>query len=92
MTVNETDPEHRRRVPSEADGSRQSVVTDADRLEPLFSPSDVAEYLGVPVKTLYRWRYLGVGPPALRVGRHVRYRRSDVERWVEQRIEVAERG
>ncbi len=67
-------------------------MAEVDQLEPLFSPSDVAEYLGVPVKTLYQWRYLGVGPPALRVGRYVRYRRSDVEQWVQQRIEVPERG
>ena len=42
--------------------------------ERLLSPEDVADYLGLPVKTLYQWRYKGVGPPGLRIGRHVRYR------------------
>ena len=35
----------------------------------LWTVEDVSEYLGVPVKTLYQWRYLGQGPAAKRVGR-----------------------
>ena len=61
--------------------------------ERLLSPEDVADYLGLPVKTLYQWRYKGVGPPGLRIGRHVRYRPEDVEAWLdrvsEQRGDVA---
>lgn len=48
----------------------------------LVSAEQVADYLGVPVKTLYQWRYKGVGPRALRVGRHLRYRPEDVEGWL----------
>lgn len=33
--------------------------------------------LGVPVKTLYQWRYKGVGPAGVRVGRHLRYRAAE---------------
>jgi len=53
-------------------------------LEPLLTIEDVAAYLQVPVGTLYQWRTRGGGPVGLRVGRHVRYRRSDVERWLKQ--------
>ena len=56
--------------------------------EPLISITDVSELLGVPVGTLYRWRYLGEGPPGYRIGRHVRYRRSAVEAWIEQQADV----
>ncbi|HEY5785022.1 MAG TPA: helix-turn-helix domain-containing protein [Microlunatus sp.] len=56
--------------------------------EPLISITDVSEMLGVPVATLYRWRYLGEGPPGYRIGRHVRYRRSAVEAWIEQQADV----
>ena len=35
----------------------------------LWTPTDVARFLGVPVATLYQWRRRGVGPPARRVGR-----------------------
>ena len=42
----------------------------------LMSLTDVSEMLGIPVHTLYRWRYKGQGPAGYRVGRHVRYRRE----------------
>jgi len=52
----------------------------------LLTIEDLAEYLGVPVATLYAWRYRRQGPPGFRVGRYVRFRRSDVEAWIEDRI------
>ena len=53
------------------------------RDEPLLSVEDLATYLGVPVKTLYQWRHKGIGPRGLRVGRHLRYRRKDIDAWLE---------
>lgn len=53
-------------------------------MEPLEKPPQVAEYLGVPVKTLYAWSSRGAGPRVIRVGKHLRYRRSDVDAWLEQ--------
>lgn len=50
--------------------------------ERLMSLPDLSEFLGVPLNTLYRWRYRGEGPKGYRVGRHVRYRRADVEAWL----------
>lgn len=50
----------------------------------LLTTKQVAEYLRVPVATLYQWRYQGRGPRAARVGRHLRYRKADVDRWLEQ--------
>ena len=58
------------------------------RLEPLIDVQQLAEYLDVPVKTLYAWRYRREGPPAFRVGRHLRYRLSDIQRWIQQRIDT----
>lgn len=48
----------------------------------LWSVDDVAYYLGVPVATLYAWRGNSYGPPARRVGRHLRYVPEDVRSWV----------
>jgi len=48
----------------------------------LLTTNEVAEYLGVPVATLYAWRHRGGGPPGARVGKHVRYRRQELEAWV----------
>ena len=52
----------------------------------LMTTDDLASYLGVPKATLYRWNYRSSGPKRLRLGRHVRYRRSDVERWLTTRV------
>jgi excisionase family DNA binding protein len=54
---------------------------------PLLSVEQLAAYLQVPVPTLYQWRHKGTGPRGLRVGRHVRYRRVDVEEWVARQAE-----
>ncbi len=48
----------------------------------LWTADDVAAYLVVPVATLYQWRYLGTGPAAYRVGRHLRYEPAAVRAWL----------
>lgn len=53
-------------------------------VDPLWTTEEVSTYLTVPVPTIYRWRVQGVGPRAIRVGKHLRFRRSEVERWVEE--------
>jgi DNA-binding transcriptional MerR regulator len=47
----------------------------------LWDVNQVSEYLKVPVATLYGWRGKKYGPPAERVGRHLRYDRQDVIDW-----------
>ena len=54
----------------------------------LLTINEVADLLGVPVATIYRWRHVGDGPPGYRIGRHVRYRRLDVETWLESRADA----
>jgi excisionase family DNA binding protein len=49
----------------------------------MWTTQDVAEFLRVPVQTLYEWRTKGYGPKGFRVGRYVRYRREDVLAWIE---------
>nr|WP_152361577.1 helix-turn-helix domain-containing protein [Microlunatus speluncae] len=55
---------------------------ESKKPEPLWTPDDTGVYLGVPVATLYRWRYLGIGPTAFRVGRHLRYDPAAVRKWL----------
>jgi excisionase family DNA binding protein len=52
-------------------------------LDPLLSITELAEYLGVPVKTIYEWRQSGRGPACVRIGRHLKFAVSDVRAWVE---------
>ena len=58
-------------------------------MEKLISPTELANYLGVPLSTIYEWRYRGTGPRGVRLGKHVRYRMSDVERWLETKLTEA---
>lgn len=51
--------------------------------ERLWNVTEVSTYLGVPVATLYQWRYLGQGPPSFRVGRHVRYDPLQLAVWLD---------
>jgi excisionase family DNA binding protein len=55
-------------------------------LVPLLSVQDLAAYLDVPVATIYAWRYRRQGPTGFKVGRHLRYRKSDVDRWISEKI------
>lgn len=48
----------------------------------LWSVTEVSTYLGVPVQTLYYWRKSRTGPPAARVGKHLRYDPDAVRAWV----------
>jgi excisionase family DNA binding protein len=58
----------------------------------LWGPADLADYLGVPVQTIYQWRTRGYGPAGIRIGKHVRYRPADVEVWIADQIEAERRG
>jgi len=58
-----------------------------DQLDQLLTAQDLAGYLEVPVATIYAWRHRRQGPPGFKVGRHLRYRFSDVERWIAQRLD-----
>lgn len=51
--------------------------------ERLLTIAEVADFLGVPVGTLYQWRHKRTGPKGIRVGRHVRYRPLEVEAWLD---------
>jgi hypothetical protein len=69
---------------------RQQVVAIEEPARPapptcdrLWTPQEVSEFLGgVPVSTLHQWRYLGTGPDAFRVGKHLRYDPDVVRRWL----------
>lgn len=53
----------------------------------LWTLQEVADYLGVPLATVYQWRHRGKGPRGFRVGRHVRYDEREVRAWLELRAD-----
>jgi len=58
-------------------------MTTASPLK-LWTVDEVSAYLGVSVQTLYTWRKRRTGPPAARIGRHLRYDPNAVRTWVAQ--------
>lgn len=61
----------------------RAPATTAD--DGLWSVDQVSAYLRVPVQTLYYWRKKRQGPPASRIGRHLRYDPAQVRAWVNNR-------
>lgn len=55
--------------------------------EQLLTVDDLARLLRVPKATIYRWRSTGDGPSGYTIGRYVRFRRAEVETWLEQRAD-----
>jgi excisionase family DNA binding protein len=47
-------------------------------------PSEAAEYVGSSTSTLSKLRLSGAGPTFLRIGRAIRYRQSDLDRWMDR--------
>jgi predicted DNA-binding transcriptional regulator AlpA len=66
--------------------TRSSTATTPERLA---TTDEVADYLGVPAKTLLQWRYWGQGPDFIKVGRYVRYDWNDVRKWLVGRKKAA---
>jgi hypothetical protein len=50
----------------------------------LGTPPEVAEYLHTSVAQLAQFRYRGIGPRFVKVGRRVLYRWSDVADWLDR--------
>lgn len=59
-------------------------MLQAQALPALMTIPQVAGVLGVPDRTLRYWRYRGTGPKAIKVGRHVRYQRAEIERYLRE--------
>jgi predicted DNA-binding transcriptional regulator AlpA len=61
-----------------------------DDTAPNLSRQGLAERYGLPLETIYGWNKTRTGPRYMKVGRHVRYRLSDVLAWEKSRL--VERG
>lgn len=58
-------------------------MSDQQPLLSGFAPiTVVAAELGVHTRTLKRWKTLNYGPPAVRIGKRVFYRRADIASWL----------
>ncbi|RYP84379.1 DNA-binding protein [Nocardioides guangzhouensis] len=71
---------------SQVSSTKATVPRPRLNLERLLSADEVAEFLGIPVATLYQWRHKGCGPEAYRVGRHLRYEPTAVRAWLDEHL------
>jgi predicted DNA-binding transcriptional regulator AlpA len=60
---------------------------DTAALPRLMDQATLAEYLGKSQAWAERARWEGTGPRFLKLGRHVRYRASDVLEWLEANVQ-----
>jgi predicted DNA-binding transcriptional regulator AlpA len=60
-------------------------MSDTKRVnDELLNVAEAAALVRAPVSTLRYWRHLGTGPRSFKVGRNVRYWRSEVIAWLEE--------
>lgn len=52
----------------------------------LLNENAVADLLGISTRTLQSWRVKGGGPAYTKLGRAVRYRRVDIDRWIDANV------
>ncbi len=57
---------------------------DRDTVRVFLSSRELADLFGVPKGTIDHWRAAGTGPTFSRLGKHVRYRESDVLAWADE--------
>lgn len=50
----------------------------------LLTSDEVADLLKVTRNTLERWRREGEGPPAMKIGRQVRYDENELQTWLKR--------
>ena len=55
----------------------------------LLSEPQLAEMLNLSISWVQRARFTGEGPPFIKIKHAVRYRKVDVERWIEERIQTS---
>ncbi len=66
----------------------------SDRATPLSGTQlqEACRFLRIPEGTLRYWRHLGCGPRSFKVGRHVRYWRTDVVLWLAEQTNRPRNG
>jgi hypothetical protein len=66
------------------DDTLEQALRSAPPMLPEWSTTqEFAAWLGIPPATAQQWRWLGTGPRYKRFGKHVRYRRRDIETWLD---------
>lgn len=65
------------------DALQHKISTAVNANELLMSPAEVAAYTGLSSNSLAVRRYSGNGPKYLKKGRFIRYRKGDIDSWLQ---------
>lgn len=77
-------PHHQAHDPR-VDGDRAHVDhAIGEQLGELCTVAELAALLRVPEATIRYWTHRGTGPASFKIGRHVRYRRDDINEWLDR--------
>ncbi len=55
-----------------------------EQYDRLLKQKEVAEWIGMSESWMELCRYKGIGIPYIKLGRACRYRKSDVQRWIDE--------
>jgi len=65
-------------------GKPEPGTRDVMELPRLLTKEEVAVYFGVSPRTVEKWRFEGVGPSPIKVGRHLRWTVDSIKRYLAQ--------
>lgn len=92
LRIAELENEHRQRPPQEiakalekqqpAANSARTIQLSPPTPTELLNDHEVAAFLNMSVASVRRWRVFRTGPKFVKIGSAVRYRRRDVENWL----------
>ncbi len=60
-----------------------------EQYDRLLNQKEVAEWLGMSEAWLEQCRFRGIGIPYIKIGRACRYKKSEVQRWIDDHIVAA---
>ena len=55
--------------------------------DPLASVEELADFCFVSTATVHQWLYKGTAPKSYKIGKHRRFRWSDIYAWLEDRAD-----
>jgi len=66
---------------------QQQAASPQPLLAGYLTAQQLADELGVDIRTIWRWRWARKAPPAYKLGGRLMFKKSEVEDWVAQQRE-----
>ena len=79
-----TKPKRRTSPPQPRRTAASQQPSPPSEVENLWDIDEVGRYLGISKNTIYGWRKANYGPPAMKIGKHLRWRPAMVITWAEE--------